>query len=120
MSTHTHTHTHPYGFQSLGAFYSVDRVRARSREQDLGLWWRAGQFGGPTYRAAWIEDTGEVYVMQHEGLRGGGHVEVIGFAESWEEVVSRVPAWELMCGELGSIHWLTSRFRTPRKELLAA
>ena len=65
-------------YLSLGAFYAADRRRATSRERDVGLWWRAAGPLARTYRAAYVEATGELYVMQHEGMRGGGRVQVLG------------------------------------------
>ena len=64
-------------YLSLGAFYGADRRRDASRERDYGLWWRGDGPHDPTYRAAWIEETGELYVMQYEGTPGGGRVDVL-------------------------------------------
>ena len=48
-------------YPSLEAFYAGDRRRRSSRERDVGLWWRGR--GGATYRAAWVQATGEVYLL---------------------------------------------------------
>ncbi len=63
-------------YLSLGAFYASDPARRTSRERDVGLFWRSRQ--GPTYRAAWVHDTGELYLFQHAlGGPGGGTVHLI-------------------------------------------
>jgi hypothetical protein len=96
-------------YLSLGAFYAADRRRATSRERDVGLWWRAEGQLARSYRAAFVEATGELYVMQHEGMRGGGRVQVLGSFASFAELHRLVAGWEDVCGEPGSIDWLTSR-----------
>jgi hypothetical protein len=100
-------------YPSLGAFYEADRRRATSRERDIGLWWKGDGPLSPTYRAAYVESTGEVYLMQHEGTLGGGHVDVVGRFESFAEVHRLVQGWEDVCGERGSIRWLLKR--VPRR-----
>jgi hypothetical protein len=104
---------------SLGAFYFADARRLTSREVDLGLAWRTGTFNGPTFRAAWLEATGEIYLMQHEGLPGGGHVEVIAVAPELDDVLARLEGYELVCGDLGSLSWLLDRL-DPRPALAPA
>ena len=94
---------------SLGAFYAADRRRARSREHDLGLWWRSERSPGPTYRAAWVQETGEVYLMQHEGWRGGGHVEVLARERRLEDVLACLHGYDEVIDEPGSIKWLRER-----------
>jgi len=96
-------------YLSLGAFYAADRRRATSRERDVGLWWRARGPLARTYRAAYVEATGELYVMQHEGMRGGGQVQVLGRFDSFAELHRLIAGWEDVCGEPGSIDWLTAR-----------
>jgi hypothetical protein len=96
-------------YPSLGAFYIDDRRRATSRERDVGLWWRGEHAHSPTYRAAFVEATGELYLMQHEGTTGGGHVEVLGSFASFAELHRLVAGWEEICGERGSIDWLLER-----------
>jgi hypothetical protein len=96
-------------YLSLGSFYSADRRRALSRERDVGLWWRGDGPLSPTYRAAFVENTGELYLMQHEGTLGGGHVDVLGRFSSLAEVLRLVVGWEEVCGERGSIRWLLER-----------
>ena len=104
-----HDPTMPKTYLSLGAFYAGDRRRATSRERDVGLWWRAGGPFPRSYRAAFVEATGELYVMQHEGMRGGGRVHVLGRFDSFAELHRVVAGWEEVCGEPGSIDWLLAR-----------
>ena len=64
-------------YPSLVAFYSADGERLTSRERDVGLWWRTDE-DGPMHRAAWIEATGELYLVRlGPAAEGGGGVEVI-------------------------------------------
>jgi hypothetical protein len=100
-------------YPSLGAFYLADRRRATSRERDVGLWWRGEGPHAPTFRAAWVEATGELYVMQHEGTVGGGHIEVLDSFDSFADLHKLVRGWEDVCGEPGSIDWLLARVRRP-------
>ena len=80
-------------YLSLGAFYAADKRRDISREHDLGLWWLGDDWHAPRFRAAWVAQTGELYLMQHEGTPGGGRVDVVG--------------------EWGSVHWLRERLGLP-------
>jgi hypothetical protein len=62
-------------YRSVGAFVGERRQRLYSRERDMGLRWRDGT---AIYRAAWIEDTGELYLVQlGTPDEGGGHVELL-------------------------------------------
>ena len=96
-------------YLSLGAFYLADPRRTHSRETDLGLWWRSATPGGPTFRAAWVEATGEVYVMQHAGTPGGGRVDVVASGRPLPEVLDALDGWESVVGDPGSIAWLLDR-----------
>ena len=69
-------------YLSLGAFYAADKRRDISREHDLGLWWLGDDWHAPRFRAAWVDQTGELYLMQHEGTPGGGRVDVVATASS--------------------------------------
>ena len=64
-------------YLSLGAFRAADPRRDIQHELDLGDWWLGADWHQPRFRAAWIAATGELYVMQHEGVPGGGTVEVL-------------------------------------------
>src|SRR3954470_1264730 len=96
-------------YLSLGSFYASDRRRDISHERDYGLWWRGDGFRAPTFRAAWVAQTGELYVMQHEGTPGGGRVDVVATAATLEEVEARLDGWRDVVGEWGSLRWLLDR-----------
>jgi len=96
----------PSTFPSLGDFYLSDVRRLSSRERDLGLWWRLTHFSGPTFRAAYVEATGEIYVMQHEGLPGGGRVEIVATRATFDDALAALDGFEDVCGEPGSLWWL--------------
>jgi hypothetical protein len=96
-------------FLSLGAFYAGDPRRDISRERDVGLWWRGDGYHPLTYRAAFVEATGELYLMQHEGTPGGGRVDVIGHFDDFAELERCLDGWEEVCGDPGSIDWILAR-----------
>ena len=100
--------SHPT-YPSLGDFYFADSRRLSSPECDLGLWWRMTSFGSPTFRAAYVEATGEIYVMQHEGLPGGGRIEVVATRDSLDAVLADLAGMDDVCGEPGSLWWLLDR-----------
>jgi hypothetical protein len=96
-------------FPSLVEFYACDERRLQSPEVDVGLRWRDGA-DGPTYRAAWVRDTGEFYVVRHcapEG--GGGEVEVIGRFPDRERLDAAMSGFTRVCGDPRSAAWLRSR-----------
>jgi hypothetical protein len=69
----------PNTYASLDEFVRADPARLTSREVDFGVLWRERSSASRSYRAAWIEQTGELYVVQAgEPGEGGGHVEVWG------------------------------------------
>src|SRR5262245_32877928 len=76
-------------YLSLGAYYSADKRRDISREHDVGLWWLGDDWHAPRFRAAWVAETGELYVMQHEGTPGGGRVDVVASFATLDEVEER-------------------------------
>ena len=96
-------------YLSLGAFYAADRRRDISREHDVGLWWLGDDWHAPRFRAAWVEQTGELYVLQHEGTPGGGRVDVVAHVTTAEELDARLDGWRDMVGESGSLRWLVER-----------
>jgi hypothetical protein len=96
-------------YLSLGAFYAADRRRDISRERDVGLWWLGDDWHAPRFRAAWVEQTGELYVMQHEGTPGGGRVDVVAHVATRDELETRLDGWRDMVGEWGSLRWLLER-----------
>lgn len=95
-------------YPSLESFYAGDDRRRRSRERDVGLWWRGR--AGATFRAAWVEQTGELYLFEHvrPGLRGGGvHVLPRRFTE--DELEHVFAGWRHVCGRPSSVEWFTTR-----------
>jgi hypothetical protein len=104
MSTFAHS------FDSLASFYAADR--RQSKERDIGLWWRDDQ--GRSYRAAWVQDTGELYVFEHlreDGTGGGVHLLARRFDGGEVEVA--LAGWRDACGDVGSLAWLLDRARPP-------
>ena len=96
-------------YPSLAAFYSDDPVRLGSRERDVGLWWRQEQ-ADPLHRAAWVCETGELYLVRLGPLEeGGGAVEVLSTVPSEEQLEELLAGWREHCGERGSLAWLRRR-----------
>ena len=97
-------------YLSLGAFYASNPARRSSRERDVGLFWRSRQ--GASFRAAWVRDTGELYLFQHAlGARGGGSVHLLEPALDEDELDRRLAGWPEVCGREGSLEWLLARMR---------
>jgi len=97
-------------YLSLGAFYASDPARRSSRERHVGLFWRS--LKGPTFRAAWVRDTGEVYLFQHAfGARGGGSVHLLRPTMDEAELERRLAGWADVCGREGSLEWLLARMQ---------
>jgi len=96
-------------YPTLVSFYRADPARLASRERDVGLWWRSGK-EGPIHRAAWIEDTGELYVVRlGPAADGGGRVEVIGLVSDAQGLEDALKGWRERCGMPGSLQWLRQR-----------
>lgn len=96
-------------YPSLASFYNADPDRINSRELDIGLWWREDA-DGPLYRAAWVCDTGELYLVRL-GPRehGGGHVEVLATVAERRRLECELAGWRERCGEPRSLTWLRTR-----------
>jgi hypothetical protein len=47
--------------------------------------------------------------MQHEGMPGGGRVQVVGRYDSFAELHRVIAGWEDVCGDADSIDWLMAR-----------
>jgi hypothetical protein len=109
MST-KHAKPPPGGrFPSLASFYNADPRRLASRELDVGLWWREDA-DGPLHRAAWVSDTGELYLVRlGPAAAGGGAVEVLGQLADRERLESLLEGWREHCGEVRSLPWLRER-----------
>ncbi len=96
-------------YDSLARFYNADERRVRSRELDVGLWWREDA-DGPLHRAAWVSDTGELYVVRLGPIDdGGGLVEVLARIENRALLDSVLDGWRERCGEPCSLAWLRAR-----------
>ena len=102
-------------YGSLQSFYTADPRRVSSRERDVGLWWREDA-DGPLHRAAWVSDTGELYVVQlGPAEEGGGQVEVLATVLDGEQLERALDGWRERCGEPRSLSWLRERaFRSQR------
>ena len=97
-------------YLSLGAFYASDPARRNSRERDVGLFWRSRN--GPSFRAAWVRDTHELYLFQHAlGGRGGGSVHLLKPTLDEAELERRLAGWADVCGREGSLEWLLARMQ---------
>lgn len=97
-------------YASIVEFIDERRQRLYSRERDVGLRWRDG---AAIYRAAWIEDTRELYLVQlGEPDRGGGHVELLAAGLEIEELQEAMLGWREAQDEGDdSLDWLRDRVR---------
>ena len=98
-------------YPALAGFYAADRRRKDSRELDLGLAWRERN-GFPTFRAAWVADTGEVYLVQHGPWPGGGQVTVLAEVADRRTLMHRLAGWREQVGRHGSLDWLRAKLDT--------
>ena len=95
-------------FPSLEAFYSADARRRHSRERDVGLSWRAGD--GSTFRAAWVQETGEVYLYKHgHPMEGGGRVNLLADRFRLGDLQAALHGYGAVCGRRGSLAWFLDR-----------
>jgi hypothetical protein len=96
-------------YPSLASFYAADERRIDSRELDVGLWWRQGA-DGPLHRAAWVTDTGELYLVRlGPSGEGGGAVEVLATVRQRERLERALAGWRERCGQPRSLAWLRER-----------
>jgi hypothetical protein len=96
-------------YASLRGFYAADEQRARSRELDVGLWWRERP-DGPLHRAAWVSDTGELYLVRlGPAADGGGRVELLATVADGDRLERALEGWRERCGEPYSLTWLRQR-----------
>jgi len=99
----------PTRYTSLASFYNADPRRVRSRELDVGLWWREDA-DGPLHRAAWVSDTGELYLVRlGPSEEGGGEVELLASSVERERLESVLEGWREQCGRPRSLTWLRER-----------
>lgn len=107
-------------FRSLSNFYNADPRRIQSRELDVGLWWRQ-ETAGPLHRAAWVSDTGELYLVRLGPVEeGGGQVEVLAVVDDRERLESVLRGWREECGSPNSLTWLRERAATLGERVRAA
>jgi hypothetical protein len=96
-------------YPSLASFYKADTRRLHSRERDIGLWWR-DDIGGPLHRAAWVAETGELYLLRlGPPDAGGGEVEVLAIVRDRASLERALGGWRERCGERRSLGWLRVR-----------
>jgi hypothetical protein len=96
-------------YPSVAAFYNAERRRLSSRELDVGLWWRE-EAEGPLHRAAWIFETGELYLARlGPPSSGGGRVEVLALIEDRLRLERLLDGWRERCGKPRSLVWLRAR-----------
>jgi hypothetical protein len=108
MACQTPDQPHPgVSYRSLSNFYLADPRRIGSHERDLGLWWRIGQHG-PTYRAAWVRDTGELYAARLGLPKERCEVHVLGHAND-AELEEALEGWADVCPQPDSMTWLRHR-----------
>jgi hypothetical protein len=101
-------------YRSLASFYTADPRRTESRELDVGLWWREDA-EGPLHRAAWVSDTGELYLVRlGPSEEGGGGVEVLATVPDREQMETVLEGWRERCGQPRSLTWLRDRSGFPR------
>lgn len=94
-------------YRSLSNFYLADPRRLASQERDLGLWWRMG-VRGPTYRAAWVHETGELYAARLGMPKQQCDVHVLGRGSA-EELDEAIAGWADICPQPDSMTWLRHR-----------
>jgi hypothetical protein len=96
-------------YGSLAEFYGADERRIGSRELDVGLWWREDA-DGPLHRAAWVNDTGELYLVRlGTDTTGGARVEVLARVADRSRLERVLDGWRERCGEPRSLDWLRER-----------
>ena len=97
-----------HSYPSLDAFYDADRRRRYSRERDVGLVWRGT--GGATFRAAWVQETGEVYLFRHGHEQdGGGTVHLLARRFGLGELHRELKGYAAVCGRRDSLRWFLDR-----------
>jgi hypothetical protein len=98
----------------VARFYAGDPRRVDSPELDVGLWWREDA-AGPLHRAAWVSETGELYVVRlGPSEDGGGQVELLASVADRDRLERMLDGWRERCGRPGSLRWLRSRAAQPR------
>ena len=107
-------------YRSMARFYAADPRRRASRERDVGRWWRDAA-DGPLHRAAWVCDTGELYLVRlGPSEEGGGEVELLARVEDGERLERALAGWRERCGAPRSLSWLRERARRLSGRMLMA
>jgi len=107
-------------YRSMARFYAADPRRRASRERDVGLWWRDAA-DGPLHRAAWVCDTGELYLVRlGPSEDGGGEVELLARVDDGERLERALAGWRERCGAPRSLSWLRERARRLSGRMLMA
>lgn len=104
------TAAHPRQWPTLSTFYAQDLRRARSHELQVGSMWKTDD-AAPPWRAAWLETTGEFFVVRYDGPHDHdpGPVEVLGILPDRFTVEVGLRGWWHTCGYQGSLAWLRAR-----------
>ncbi len=108
---------------NIREFYDADPKRRESEEEQFGDGWQTEADQHSTYRASWIADTGELYVVR-EPHPGGAvakfldqfdvdqagvddlTVEVLGRFSSDIEVMGALDGWPKRMTHHNSLEWL--------------
>ena len=94
-------------YRSLSSFHLANPRRIGVQERDLGRWWKVG-LHGPTYRAAWVRETGELYAERLGMPKEQGEIHVLGRANG-EELEEALDGWADICPQPDSMTWLRHR-----------
>jgi hypothetical protein len=95
-------------YPSLEAFYAADARRRHSRERDVGLLWR--DVAGGVFRAAWVQETDEVYLFAYgDPEDGGGTVDVLEHRFGLRELELAFAGFREVCGRPASLFWFLDR-----------
>ena len=98
-----------FSFASVGAFRAADPRRLASREVDLGGPWRTAA-AGPSYRAAWLPSTGELYLVRLGSLpAGSARVELLAQVIDRTALTQMLAGWRDAVGGFDSVRWLRAR-----------
>ena len=111
----------------IESFYDADPRRRASRELQFGVDWRDAH--GRRYELNWVEDTGELYVMQDElpavwsdpfGDFVVTHadqddlvVRVLTEVHGRDKVLALLDGWQHAMASPDSIGWLVQRLQRP-------
>jgi hypothetical protein len=96
-------------FPSLREFLAEHPARAAAPEVAYGHPWRTVRFG-PTYRAAWLPSTGELFAVRlGPNHAGGGRVELLARVPDPAVLADMLKGWREACGTFDSMRWLRAR-----------